>query len=512
MTGGDTRPVTMLIAALGGEGGGVLTNWIVHALESHGLVTQSTSIPGVAQRTGATTYYIETFPVPAAELGDRRPVMSLYPSIGDVDVMVASELVEAGRAVQNGFVTPDRTVLIASTHRIFAIGERSAMADGRFDSERVLAAAQARSRRALLADFQALARANDTTLNAVMLGVIAESGALPAPAAAFEDAIRASGIAVDANLRGFALGAGYATEDGAASLPDLTGKRHRDRPAGAIEDRARAEFPAALHEIVIEGVRRLVEYQGPAYAGRYLDRLSEIVEAEQAAGGDLALARETGRHLALWMSYEDVIRVAQIKAAPGRFHRLRDEVGAGEDQPLSITEFFKPGIEELCSLLPSWIARPILHISERRGWIDRVFVGMRIRTTTINGYLRVWLLSRLRPWRPRTYRFREEQAAIDEWLGLVARAAQQDLALAMEIAGCAQLIKGYGETHRRGRASFRRVRDEVIVPALAGDLNAVSAADAVANARVAALADPAGRRLDDAVTSIRQAALPRAAE
>ena len=86
------RPFTLLIAALGGEGGGVLTDWIVSAAEHLGLPVQSTSIPGVAQRTGATTYYIEIFPVRYSELGGRRPVLALSPGVGDVDVVIASEL------------------------------------------------------------------------------------------------------------------------------------------------------------------------------------------------------------------------------------------------------------------------------------------------------------------------------------------------------------------------------------------------------------------------------------
>jgi indolepyruvate ferredoxin oxidoreductase beta subunit len=103
-----TRPITLLIAALGGEGGGVLTDWIVAAAAEQGLTVQSTSIPGVAQRTGATSYYVEIMPVRAAELGGRLPVLALTPGIGDIDLMVASELLEAGRAVAGGFVTKDR--------------------------------------------------------------------------------------------------------------------------------------------------------------------------------------------------------------------------------------------------------------------------------------------------------------------------------------------------------------------------------------------------------------------
>src|SRR6266852_8118593 len=123
------RPITLLIAALGGEGGGVLTNWIVSAAEHAGLPVQATSIPGVAQRTGATTYYLEIYPetLPA---GSPEPVFSLYPMPGDVDVIMASELLEAGRTIEMDYASPDRTTLIASTPRPFAIGEKSALGNG----------------------------------------------------------------------------------------------------------------------------------------------------------------------------------------------------------------------------------------------------------------------------------------------------------------------------------------------------------------------------------------------
>ena len=129
------RPITILIAALGGEGGGVMADWLMEAATASGFPAQATSIPGVAQRTGATTYYLEIYPAKRADLGGRTPVMSLTPSPGNVDIMVASELVEAGRAMQNGYVSPERTTLIASTHRIYATVEKMQMSDGRFDSD-----------------------------------------------------------------------------------------------------------------------------------------------------------------------------------------------------------------------------------------------------------------------------------------------------------------------------------------------------------------------------------------
>src|SRR4051812_49817255 len=135
------RPITILIAALGGEGGGVMADWLMEAATSVDLPAQATSIPGVAQRTGATTYYLEIFPAERKTLGGREPVLSLTPSPGNVDIMVASELVEAGRAMQNGYVSPERTTLIASTHRIYATVEKMQMADGPHDAAKVTAPA-----------------------------------------------------------------------------------------------------------------------------------------------------------------------------------------------------------------------------------------------------------------------------------------------------------------------------------------------------------------------------------
>src|SRR3954453_22287991 len=152
------RPFTLVIAALGGEGGGVLTDWIVSAAEHCGLPVQSTSIPGVAQRTGATTYYVEIFPVPLAELGGRRPVLALAPGVGDVDLVVASELLEAGRAIANGFVTAVRTVLISSTSRVYLTIEKMQMADGRYDSGRLINAVEQNAAAHLLFDMEAAAK------------------------------------------------------------------------------------------------------------------------------------------------------------------------------------------------------------------------------------------------------------------------------------------------------------------------------------------------------------------
>jgi indolepyruvate ferredoxin oxidoreductase beta subunit len=507
------RPLTLLIAALGGEGGGVLTNWIVEAAAQAGFPVQSTSIPGVAQRTGATTYYIEIFPVPVSALGDRRPVLSLTPGAGDIDIMLASELLEAGRAIANGFVTPDRTTLIASTHRVLATAEKLAMGDGRFDTGHLLKAVEEHALRHVLFDMAAAGERAGSVISAVMLGALVGAGALPLiPEAAFEAAIRAEGKSVEANLRGFAAGRD-AVRAGAAAAGSAEKRRQPTAVSlASLEAAAAASFPAA-QEIVVEGLRRLAAYQDLAYAQLYLDRLGAIAAADRQCGAEGRLLRETARHLAVRMSFEDVIRVAQAKIDPARLARIRRDMRIGEGEPYAIVEFFKPGIEELCSILPPALAKPILAWSQRRGWLGRVYWGMEIRTTGIAGYLRLKLLATLRRWRPRSHRFREEQAQIETWLALITEAAQLSAALALEIAECARLIKGYGETHARGLGNYHAIEHRVMRPALAGRIDPAAASDAVAAARVAALADPEGERLAQCLAEIEErAARPIAAE
>src|SRR5438128_420402 len=200
------RPITILIAALGGEGGGVMADWLMDAATESALPAQATSIPGVAQRTGATTYYLEIYPAKRSELGGREPVLSLTPSPGNVDVMVASELIEAGRAMTNGYVSPERTTLIASTHRIYATIEKMQMADGRFDSDKVLAAGKELAKKAVLFDMRKLAQESGTVINAVLFGAMAGSGVLPLARETCEQAIRRAGRGAEASLRGFAAG------------------------------------------------------------------------------------------------------------------------------------------------------------------------------------------------------------------------------------------------------------------------------------------------------------------
>ena len=463
------RSTTILVAALGGEGGGVMSEWLMSAAQRCDFPAQATSIPGVAQRTGATTYYLEIFPAPRSALGGREPVMALTPSPGNVDLMVASELVEAGRALQNGFVNPERTTLVASTHRIYATIEKMQMGDGRFDSGRVLEAARQLARKAVLFDMRNAAQNAGTVINAVLFGAMAGSGALPLPRDACEAAIRERGKGAEASLRGFDAGFELAS---AMTVPE--------------PETAAARKPRTAQEFVDLGVARLRDYQGDAYAQLYLTRL-------KALRADPQLLAEVARHLAVWMSYEDIIRVADLKTRGSRFERVRREVGARVGEPVIVIDYLKPGLEELASILPPALGRRLITWARKHGRLDAYNVGLYVQTSGVFGFLLVRALAWLRPWRPYSYRFREEQARIERWLAAIRDAIPRSSELAMEIAACARLVKGYGDTHRRGLANFTAILDALVENPATSDPAAQAAA--IRRAREAALADPEGKAL-----------------
>lgn len=474
-----TRPVCILVAAMGGEGGGVLADWLIDAATHAGFPVQSTSVPGVAQRTGSTTYYVEIFPRSRGELNGREPVLSLTPTPGQLDIVAASELVEAGRSIQAGYVDPKRTTLVASTHREYAVSEKSAMGDGRHDSAQIVDAATQRSQRAIIFDMRALALQNGTVINTVMFGAMAGAGVLPFDRQACEEAIRRSGKAVEASLRGFA--AGFEAAKGRVNAASRLDAAIRAKPE--VPPRVR-RLPASLHEIVAEGVALTTDFQDERYADFYLDRVERL--AARAHGDEAAFeaVREAARYLALWMSYEDVIRVAQLKTRRERLERVRREVGARGGEPIFMTEYLKPGVDEMASVLPPKLAAWLRRKAAGRNWHR----GMYIRTDTIRGFLMLCGLRSLRPLRRHMSRYLEEQAGIERWLGAVEAAMPGPLAL--EVALCGNLVKGYGETSSRGHRNLDAILDQVGKGATAGKIR---------EARQAALADPEGRKLSAAI-------------
>jgi indolepyruvate ferredoxin oxidoreductase beta subunit len=511
-----TRPITMAILAMGGEGGGVLSDWIVALSEHNGWFAQSTSVPGVAQRTGATIYYVELFPREDSP-NPRYPVLSTMPTPGEVDIVVASELMEAGRAIQRGFCTPDRSVLIASTSRTYAMPERTAMGDGRIDSQGIIDAALGASKSFWRGDFARIADETGSVISAVLFGAIAASGTLPFGREQFEDAIRSGGKGVESSLRAFSEGFRVAAASQRPVIELTLGSRPAEveeaiaaevaqtaeialattDPAALVGGRLTQQaqrilgFPTASRHMLVNGIKRTAEYQDVKYADQYLDRIASVSAFETDADGDARLTTETARFTALWMTYEDTIRVAFHKTRGRRFDRVGQEARVADEQMMQVREYLHPQVEEITDTLPTGLGRWVLNSKAANKVIHRfTHKGIKLQTTSVWGYTLLYTMSRCRPIRRRSLRFDLEQARIDTWLTTVREYAATNYHLACEIVECQQLVKGYGETHARGMHNFNEIMRVLPLISTRGD-----AAQQVALLRKAGLADEHGAQL-----------------
>ena len=495
------RPLSIAIAALGGQGGGVLADWMVAVAEHGGWLVQSTSVPGVAQRTGTTVYYLEMCPRPADPA--KEPIFALMPVPGDVDVVIGAELMEAGRAVMRGFVTPDRTTLVASTHRVYGITEKSALGDGIAEANAVLAALRGESRRLVCFDMEAACAQTGSLISSVLFGALAASGALPFARDAYEQAIRAGAVAVTANLAGFAAGFDLALKSAPVTGVIPPGPAPKSDAGRRFDAQVRTTFPAHLHGIIVEGIRRLMDYQDGAYAEFYLRRLAEVLQWDAEAGGmarGFALTAAVARYLALWMSYEDTIRVADLKTRGSRFERFRNEAGAAPGQIVHVSEFMHPRFQELCDTLPAPIGRRLAASEAAARLLAPLFKrGRHINTSRLTGFTALYLLAALRRWRRGTLRYQVEQARIDAWLARI-RMSAADYELAVEIAECQRLIKGYGDTHQRGLSRYTAIMQFVD-----REKDGAELAARVRRLRSAALADEDGHEFDSALREVAAA-------
>ncbi len=504
MTANTTpRPITIAILAMGGEGGGVLAEWIIDLAEHAGYVAQMTSVPGVAQRTGATNYYVELFPKSATSSNTRPAVLGLTPVPGDVDIVIASELMEAGRAVQRGLVTPDKTTFIVSTNRVYAMTEKIAMADGRVDSGALLNGCRTAAKRLIACDMAQLAESTGSVISSVLFGALAGANVLPMQRMAFEAAIRRGGVGVKESLAAFGAGYVAASEGMPMKMPEAVTPRV-SAALNPLMVEADA-YPEPARTYIRAGIERTADYQDAAYARAYLDSLKPIAEIERKHGPGPLLA-ETARELALGMSYEDTVRVAELKVRPSRFERVRQEVQVTDGQILEIVEFLHPRVQEIADTLPAGLGRWLLASGWPRRLLERFTKkGKVLKTSSIRGFLMLYFVASLKPTRRRSLRYQTEQAFLDGWLRKILDVAPGNYALAVEIALTRTLVKGYSDTHERGRERYDTLMQ--LLPRIA---ELPDAAAVLAKLRTAALADDTGAALAATIKDIRP--LAQAAE
>jgi indolepyruvate ferredoxin oxidoreductase len=410
----DTRGCNILVAGIGGTG--VLTVGALLGMAAH-LDRKGCTIldmTGMAQKGGAVTSHIRIGPDPAGIYSSRL-------SEGMTDVLIACDLIVGAGAPVLRTVRPGHTTAILNT---------DVAPTGEFQSNKKLDLGEQRLRKAIATaldggpSFELAASRLATELtgdsiatNILMLGYAAQRGLLPVSVTSIEEAIRLNGSFVDGNLRTFALGR-LAAHDPEALAGEL-GTPKELVPLATVDD------------VLASRTRLLTAYQSAAYAQQYrqfVDNIRQRVATRALKDGE-RFVREVALSLARLMAYKDEYEVARLYTDPAFEKRLREQFSGDFKLQFNLAPPMLPGTDGS--------GRP----KKRQfgAWMLQAFrllAPLKILRGTVFdpfGY---------------THERRLERRLIADYraliLGIVDRVDDQKLSAAIELAGAAQDIAGYG--------------------------------------------------------------------
>ncbi len=476
--------IKIFIPAVGGQGGGVLTEWLVQAFFLEDYDVQGISLPGLSQRGGSTVYYMEAHPRSAS--GNRQVIFAQFPVPGEVDVIISQEFLELGRALQLGYGS-DKTTIVTSTHRVFSTLEKMPVGSGIYADENLRKIASSFSSRFIELDALELSRKNgmdELAVNAILLGAVSASGVLPLRKESFIESIEKVGVSVKASLRAFEVGYEHVSSRKSPDQkkPALVWDSFIRERADKLEDydreeylgkvsRIESEFPSNLREILAESVFRLLEYQDAGYADEYMEEVRAVYEIdERTKSGGSKLTEHYAKNLALLMSYEDGIRVADLKIKSERFKRIKEEMRLRDDQVFKVIDYLKPDAEEIYGLLPYFLVAPMVRFTQtglfKKLWPRKkpLTFGQTPTTTSFSGYAMFWLLTKMKSMRRHSFRYRKEHVLIKKYRESVKYYTSLDYRVGCLVAKSASMVKGYGKVRRRTMSAFSRFIDNVIFP------------------------------------------------
>ncbi|OYD41619.1 indolepyruvate oxidoreductase subunit beta family protein [Sphingobacterium cellulitidis] len=469
------EPIKVAIIAVGGDGGGVLTQWIVQLASKNGYWAQSTTIAGVAQRTGSTVYYLELFPEAAIPMQDGKkvsPVLAQMPAPEDVDVVMATELIEAGRAIQRGFVSK-KTTLIFSTHRNLAIQEKEKPGDGILDGTSIFELSRKYAKSSVYANLKELADNNKSVISATLFGALAASNSLPFSVEQFENTIKDGGVAVSTSLAAFKaafglVGLGLSAKEATPFVPELKPAVFDQMPEttsskklNEVLSEIRTTLPENSHSIVFAGVKHLIEWGDVAWAKEYVGRLKKFADLEKKhPEKNNQLLQSVARYLSLAMAYDDLVNVADVKTRAERWETVFGQVGAKKGEIVKTTDYFHPRFEEVFGFMPVKLGKKMENSeSAQRFFTKYLDKDRRMNTHNVFWFTMLYTLGGMKKYRKKTLRHFEEMQNIEGWFNRLFEVVEVNYDLAVQLARTYRLKKGYGDTYARGHSKFKMLNE-----------------------------------------------------
>jgi len=247
-------------------------------------------------------------------------------------------------------------------------------------------------------------------------------------------------------------------------------------------------LPEGAVRIVSDGIHRLMDYQGAAYAKLYVERLERFIDKGLTAETYCEIAKLMAER----MAYQDAIRIAQLKLA-----EYRDS-----DGQIVSTDIKQFRLDELVDALPEVAADPILTVLDYVGW-TRQRVSIPFSTASRWGIRRLKMEAWLRRWRLFSIRYGQERQWVERWLHMITRAMVKQPAAIEAVVATATMVQGHGDAYRQGLADWHTIIDDLAKPTFDGVLPLTDLAGAIAEARAAAMPDPRQASLKRAIAQIR---------
>jgi indolepyruvate ferredoxin oxidoreductase beta subunit len=443
------QSLRVLIGTVGGQGGGVLSDWLIHGLLNANWNAVSIGLLGLSQRAGTVTYYCE-----ASSDKESKVVNSMFAVPGDVNLFIGQELLELGRLLSSGYASED-CVIVGNLGRTYTTLEKMPSEAGVYDSSIIVEAAESLSpSNNYLIDAPAFVTANNLqnlTSNAFLLGVVVASKVIDLPPDPFVKAIEDSEVNVKGNIQAFHLG--YRMFKEGKIHPGIN-QMVEEEKSTSFPDEKKSLSTYQLPELIlgkcseqtIQLIRfacdRLENYQDKKYVQSYLQMIEEVQGQKQVLEGTV---NAFVKNAALWLCYEDIPRVGQLKTDPDRYRKVFKEHGIGSRHVVKITDFFVPDVEQLVGMLP----KPLASIVKRAGVLfssdfENKSFPLRIQSTSILGYWSLRLLAIGRYWRRSSLRHQTEMQHFNYWFNSLKRVQDQSPVVAEIVAELGRVVKGYG--------------------------------------------------------------------
>lgn len=469
------NPIKIVLIAIGGDGGGVLTQWIINMAESQGYWAQSTSIAGVAQRTGSTVYYIEAIPIQDITIDGvvQTPVLAQMPGPYDVDIVMTTELLEVGRAIKRKFIS-DKTTVVFSTHRNLAINEKEAPGDGIKKGKEVFEMANKYAKKCYHANLKLIADKNKSVISASLFGALAASKSTPFSKEIFLETIAKGGMAVKQSTAAFEEAYQYVSDSDnqAKSFTDqLSPKSYSGMPASVSSKKInvliakiKTDFPETLHNALYAGVTHLSDWQNEKWATIYLEKLKPFVAIDKKnQDKKYELSDHMVRYLAIAMSYDDLVFVADQKTRTERFAEMYNQVDAKKDDLVHTLDYLHPSYDEVTGFMPNKLGKKLEHNEKFKSFFNKYLdKDRRMYSTNFFGFMMLYILGGMKGWRLRTLRHHVEMNNVNYWLKNIEQVVDKNYNLAVQIAKTYRLKKGYGCTYERGASKFSYINDFAI--------------------------------------------------